>query len=752
MSRKRKKIGAIFMVLAMICTMIWPTASAKANDSIIVTLDDGAYGDSYISSYGTVQYSIDNGENWKAIDVDTQGVGESDHAYMINATSITIKVTKSMTCTQEYQIIQGQTTLTPSEAGDVIVTDNVNIDFLDDSGDGGSDDRGNEQGITISLDNGKYDDAYKINYGSIEYSTNYDLNDTSSTTWNDLSNATYEFSSFEDQGTTFANHNYTLSSNTGYVWIKVTLATGKESYTISIPDLGNATLTSGVAKELTQGCHLSISTGANDPGGDSGDSGNNPGEPVNSPTVELRGLSGTDGHTASISQDGTNIGTVNCSLGDITTLSNGDCFEYQNVNIGNTFTITIMPEEGYSPEITYTNKGITYNTDAQICKKNEDGSYTFSFSLTSENNGCLTFVINCVKRVEASIDIQIGGQTYHRVGNGSIVKGNFDINNLDLVITRIYQSEEDTEGTSLTDCKTVGFTPDSQGRNPLELFTTQVGTNCITVNIENHEGGDSNNPLFYFTNITFANENANFVSVDSGIETFLFQDTVATDKAELSSSIETPTEFTFYYGSDSVTFNSPEGEQQIKSIELAEDIAAGAVTVDGKKVTFHSPYYNSVVLKVTLGDGTIGYVQINRIGISIDGYQFINGENTAWHGSQSGPDLSNANNINKYNVVASFYFDGTTGATGSNYDLISIATFADGHTETSVVEATATDGGSPYGEVQVADYIVWTGAKADAPVQVAVTAVKHGATSSASNFGGAAFGAGMGVVKKIDKN
>jgi prepilin-type processing-associated H-X9-DG protein len=82
--------------------------------------------------------------------------------------------------------------------------------------------------------------------------------------------------------------------------------------------------------------------------------------------------------------------------------------------------------------------------------------------------------------------------------------------------------------------------------------------------------------------------------------------------------------------------------------------------------------------------------------------------------------------------------------------MVANLTFADGHCETKVVSGYGETSNASDPSLKAGDYLVWSGASdSAAPVKVSVTAVKHGATSSAK-FGGALFGGGSGItVEKI---
>ncbi len=458
--------------------------------------------------------------------------------------------------------------------------------------------------------------------------------------------------------------------------------------------------------------------------------------------------------------------TPSTAIGTILNSGGQNKTEYSNLNEDADYVFTVEVNQGYTAHVM-----VDGQNTSLMPVEGQEGTYTFTVHIAYGASVVLvdpSFSLNVPEPNPPApqpgpeevpyMDILVGSQLYSHVTNGAVFKGNFNLDALDIQIVKIYAGEEDVTGVSLSNCKTIGYIPDQEGRNPLELHVSNRTTDSITVNIENHEGNID--PPFYFTNITFAQKGASYVGVSSNLHPFLFQDTVATDKVSLSPDVVNPSSFTVYYGCDQVALENVSGESPISGIAIVDDIAAGAVTIEGNQVKFHSAFYNTVVLQVTLEDGTKGYVQINRIGIELAGYDFGDNKeqrpdgsgplNCAYHGSQNGLDLSDSRFNNKYNIIASFYFDGSTGATGADYDLICTAVYQDGNISTDIVIAASTTQGGVNGEhIMVSDYVLWSGVKAEAPVRVSVTAVNHNALTNAESFGGARFGSGMGVTKEF---
>ncbi len=293
---------------------------------------------------------------------------------------------------------------------------------------------------------------------------------------------------------------------------------------------------------------------------------------------------------------------------------------------------------------------------------------------------------------------------------------------------------------------------DAEGRNPLEVGTTERTEHQWVVNLQYHNEDDPveenrNCPPFYYVNLTFISANYNGVKLDFSKKPDMYQDTVYPDKVDITgTTAESPAVTGVYYDADDFTLSDVNGTA-VSSIAVTGGIPASAVTITGNTVKFNSGYYATIPLTITLANGTVGYLSVERLGMEIRSvHPGIGSWPNVLHGSQNGSDVTTASGANTYNVVAVFYYDGTKSY--ADYNVIANLTFADGHTETKVVsgfgeKASAGDGGATKG----GDYLVWSGASADAmPTSVSCTAVKAGATGG-SNFGGALFGAGKGVTK-----
>lgn len=341
---------------------------------------------------------------------------------------------------------------------------------------------------------------------------------------------------------------------------------------------------------------------------------------------------------------------------------------------------------------------------------------------------------------EASTDVlemTVNGVKFTDVTDGSVLKGDFDMDNLTYTIDKVNDVVLNNVGNKS------GVT-DGEGRNPLEIQVMEKSNSSVTLAFIYHaddDPGNSGAPGFYVKGITIAGKSYEGMKVDSGAKPDMYDDTVYTDTVDIgSSTADNPAKTAVYYGNDSIDLSTVDGAKTVSKIEVVTGTNAKAVTITGTSVKFNSPYYASIPLKVTLSDGTVGYITIDRLGLELGDY---GNTGETLHGSQSGTSISSAPGAGEKNIIATFYYDAAQSY--SDYNIVADMVFADGSTKTVVVAG--------YGEkacvdptLKGGDYLVWSGNADEEPVSVSVTAVKAGATSG-NIFGGACFGAGTGVSK-----
>ncbi|SFT34297.1 hypothetical protein SAMN02910301_0518 [Lachnospiraceae bacterium XBD2001] len=358
-----------------------------------------------------------------------------------------------------------------------------------------------------------------------------------------------------------------------------------------------------------------------------------------------------------------------------------------------------------------------------------------------------------------AITFSIGGQSYtiSDMSNPTVRVGADSIANLEFAITSVTLN-----GTPYYPLSGVGngqyaTAKNGENRPVLEIVTIPGGENTgsqWSVGLQYHGNDDEDEngrdpvnttvPSFYIPQVTFASNTQRGVQVTSSTKPDMYDPMVYPAQVDISqSSRENPARTAVYYDSSDFSISEVNGTA-VSSIAVTDGGTAGAVTITGNTVTFNSGYYTSIPLTVTLADGTVGYMQVDRLGIELRETRRDAG--ILYHGSEPGSNMATVAGAGTYNIAAVFYYDAAKDYT--DYDMVANLTYSNGTTETRVVGGFAQmDCHTP--TLKGGEYLIWSGESVDAmPASVSVTAVKHGAASG-SSFGGALFGAGKGVTKNF---
>lgn len=369
-------------------------------------------------------------------------------------------------------------------------------------------------------------------------------------------------------------------------------------------------------------------------------------------------------------------------------------------------------------------------------------------------------------------DFTINGQSFTNVDVGEtlIVSDNMNFDELEeyyvskvQVVDRHTNEVIETHNYNGTEYG-IGKMYDTENRDIIEAHLNKQSTNYAYLRVEAHVDGiqpqdipqgqdDSYFYGYYIPQVRLQKSGYKGVEVRTNNMPDMY-DFTGFNGIELGdTTLNNPGEVSVYYGEDTINFTELNG-QQISEITLlsGKGVPASAVTIDNTNntVKVNSNYYNSIPLKIKLADGTVGYVTVERIGIFITGLN--KGSTVFYHGAFNGNVNNNGGNLNvdtdKDRIVAAFYHG--SDKTYNDYDLIANITYQDGTTEVKTAKAVgdvADEGSNLVGS----DYILWEGEGfGDAPVKISVTAVKKGAISSKTAFGGATFGAGAGVEWERD--
>lgn len=410
---------------------------------------------------------------------------------------------------------------------------------------------------------------------------------------------------------------------------------------------------------------------------------------------------------------------------------------------------------------------LNYNSSNKFTLYDTVGHVAYDMATTISSNK--VFLIEDYEDPNAG-----NGQGGGQVPNNSITAITFIVNDADYAITDMEHAEVSLPVADISGMEfkvksvTVNGTPynlngigtgqfatakDGNNMPPMEVrtITANNGSEWV-VGLEYHGNDDPEEvrkdvdnttvPSFMIPQVIFKSSAYKGVTINTANKPDMYDDTIYPAQFDISkSSASAPAKAAVYYGATSFTVAGT-GAATVTGLEVTGGIPAGAVSItNNDTVSFNSGYYASIPLKVTLSDGTVGYVQVDRLGLEIHGTNSAN--SIIYHGSQNGVDMSTVSGSKTFNIVAVFYYDAAKSK--ADYDVVANLTYANGTTETKVVQGFS-EKACQDPTLKGGDYLVWSGdSKGEMPVSVSVTAVKHGAVGSTS-FGGAMFGAGKGLT------
>lgn len=495
---------------------------------------------------------------------------------------------------------------------------------------------------------------------------------------------------------------------------------------------------------------------ANNNGGNTGGNNGNQTPPAND-TIQVAFGNGTvNGRTVTYNVNNTD---VVITLADSVPLNNNEATVtldnkvLTGMTVGNTFDAAMM-----EMKLTATDGfNCVVEANAGVLSHKANGGLpggTLTFSIAPKSNGGSNYQPSGVD----SITFQIDGASYtlSDMSNPSVTVNKADISNLEFAITSV------TIGGTPYTLNGVGngryaTAKDVQNRDVLQLIPVgNEGNTAVqwVIGMQYHGNDDepdacdktnTNVPSFYITQVVFKSTAQVGVKITSGAKPNMYDDTVYPSEINIAgTTAAAPAQTAVYYDSTSFTIDEANGTP-VSAIQVASGFPANAVTINGNTVSFNSGYYTSIPLQVTLADGTVGFLQVQRLGIEIRKTVAVNP--MVYHGNENGVDMSTIAGAKPFNVVAVFYYDAAKSYT--DYDMVANITNADGSRETKVIEgfheALCSDPSLKGG-----DYLIWSGDSPDAmPASVSVTAVKHSAAGGGT-FGGALFGGGAGVTATKD--
>lgn len=362
---------------------------------------------------------------------------------------------------------------------------------------------------------------------------------------------------------------------------------------------------------------------------------------------------------------------------------------------------------------------------------------------------------------QVTIDFTANGESFTDVRIGDLggedeiltVSDNFNLDELtEFYVTKIVMAD-----------RTYTFNPgeysielkDDQDRDIFDTRLTKISDSMARLWMESHKNDIKGDDIavdktiddycdFMITNLCFVKESFRGVLVATTVSPDHYDSSIWNGVDLNDTSEDAPGDATAYYGEDTVTLQSVV-DSPISDISLVDNgiVPSDAIIIDNEDftITFLSNFYNYIPIKVTLEDGTVGYINITRIGIFITSLNA--GDTTLYHGGSR--EISDNFDVqtDKKRIAATFYHENST--TYDDYDLIVTFTYADGSTEIAKAQGVG-DIDNAHGDIIGSDYLLWAeedGGKR--PSMISVTAVNKGALDNANTFGGAQFGSGAGV-------
>lgn len=419
-------------------------------------------------------------------------------------------------------------------------------------------------------------------------------------------------------------------------------------------------------------------------------------------------------------------------------------------NIGSETTVkfTFEVNEGCTPELRIDGNDIAVENNVYTYTFSETQNHSmFQIKINGENGSDnppankLTGIFNI-----NGVDISYSSEEPAKFA----VPDDFDFSNLKVIVKEL-------DGTKYDDAFASGTMYDDENRDAFEIMIHHKDESVLQLGILFHNdsiGNINKYPGFYLTQMTLVKENYRGVGVETENVPDMY-DFQSFQKVDLAvTTPDKPSKITTYYGDDTIKLSS-DTDKAITKIELGAGIPVDAVTIDNtaKTVKVNSNYYNQIPLKVTLSDQTVGYMQVERIGLEIAKYQWVGlGEGEAKF-INHGPGMQGSNipvsYYGKSIMTATFYH--AADEDYNDYDMIATVKLSDGTKKTEVVKGIGTVTCRDT-DLAGSDYIVWSGDEINKddpasvyPVSVSVTAVKANATTG-STFGGATFGSGAGVT------
>ncbi len=218
-----------------------------------------------------------------------------------------------------------------------------------------------------------------------------------------------------------------------------------------------------------------------------------------------------------------------------------------------------------------------------------------------------------------------------------------------------------------------------------------------------------------------------------------------------------------YYGSESISLKAIQytDETENKTIrEIVLDttkLSSDAVSITNSgteiKIDFHTGY-DEIPLVVTYNDGTVGYMTIHRVGLSVGHEEINQNKYKVWHGTDHTVEYTVADFADGKAVYATFYYTGDT-EPAERVNLFTTVTTSEGVTRKIVSDSITQSGRIISGERlgyasqgsdrYYDDFLIWSGTDSEFEALEKIETIVY-TPGSEDSFGGVKIGSGAGVT------
>lgn len=218
-----------------------------------------------------------------------------------------------------------------------------------------------------------------------------------------------------------------------------------------------------------------------------------------------------------------------------------------------------------------------------------------------------------------------------------------------------------------------------------------------------------------------------------------------------------------YYGSESISLKAVQYTDETENKTVAEmtldttKLSSDAVSIrkSGSEfvIDFHTGY-DEIPLIVTYDDGTVGYMTLHRVGLSVGHEEVTQNKYKVWHGTDHTVEYTVADFADGKAVYATFYYTGDT-EPAERVNLFTTVTMSEGVTRKIVADSITQSGRIISGERlgyasqgsdrYYDDFLIWSGTDSEFEALEKIETIVY-TPGSEDSFGGVKIGSGAGVT------